>query len=278
LPAPRDAQLVEIETHLRLSIRDAVNRASRKPFHWGGWAGYQQLEGIALALHGLPAEAETIYLHRLALQVDRVVEKNHALAQDVSDAHLWLERMADCLRYPPSAFPASDPLTRSVTGDQVRREMEELLQQFQPDLKRQPAQAALYQAWHRLWTTCGTDLLPCYDLVGLPPDNLKLEALFEQLRGHQRRIRGRQSTQPLRDFGQSQILFDTQNEAELLLQIRQVSPAEYRTQRQRLAKAEEPRKNLYRMHRDPVKAARRLVTQHATRRAELASRPTASPP
>ena len=135
MPAPRDAQLVEIETPLRLAIRDAVNRASRKPFHWGGLAGYQQREGIALALHDLPAEAETVYLHRLALQVDRVVEKHRALAQDVSDAQLWLGCMADCLRYPPSAFSAADPLTSPVTGDQVRREMEELLQQFQPDLK-----------------------------------------------------------------------------------------------------------------------------------------------
>ena len=270
--------MVEIEAQLRQAIRDAVNRASRKPFHWGGLTGYQQLEGIAQALHDLPQEAETIYLHRLALQVDRVVEKNRALAQDLAEAHRWLGRIADCLRYPPSAFLGADSLTRPITGDRVRREMEELLPQFRPDLKRHPAQAALYHAWHRLWATCGADLLPCYDLVGLPPDNLKLEARFEQLRGHQRRISGRQSTQPLRDFGQSQILFDAQSEAELLLQIRQVSHAAYQAQQRRLAQAEEPRKNLYRMHRDPVKAAHRLVAQHATRRAERARRLAASPP
>jgi len=248
--------LIEIETQLRLAIRDAVNRASRKPFHWGGLSGYQQLNGIAQALHHLPQEAETTYLHRLALQVDRVVEKNRALAQDLAEAHLWLGRIADCLRYPPSAFPRVGPLTSPITGDQVRREMEELLPHFQPDLKRQPAQAALYHAWHRLWTKCGADLLPCYDLVGLPPDNLKLESRF----------------------GQSQILFDAQSEAELLAQIRQVSQTDYQAQRRRLAMAEEPRKNLYRMHHDPVKAAHRLVTQHATRRAELASCPAAPPP
>ena len=270
--------MIEIESQLRLAIRDAVNRASRKPFHWGSLAGYQQLEGIAQAFHDLPEETETVYLHRLALQVDRVVEKNRALAQDLAEARRWLGRIADCLHYPPSAFPVADSRTRPITSDQVRREMEDLLSQFQPDLKRQPAQAALYHAWHRLWTTCGADLLPCYDLVGLPPDNLKLEARFEQLRGHQRRISGRQSTQPLRDFGQSQILFDAQSEAELLSQIRQVSPADYQAQRRRLAQAEEPRKNLYRMHRDPAKAARRLVTQHATRRAELARRPAVPPP
>jgi hypothetical protein len=153
-----------------------------------------------------------------------------------------------------------------------------LFPHFQPDLKRQPAQAALYHAGHRLWTPCGADRLPCYDLVGLPPDNLKREARFEQLRCHQRRISRRPSPPPLRDFGPSQILFAAQSEAEVLVQIRPVSQAAYPAQRRRLAKAEEPRKNLYRMHRDPVQAARRLVTQHATRRAELASRPVAPPP
>jgi hypothetical protein len=32
------------------------------------------------------------------------------------------------------------------------------------------------------------------------------------------------------------------------------------------------------LHRDPVKAAQRLVARHAARRAELARRATASPP
>jgi hypothetical protein len=156
--------LIEIETQLLLAIRDAVNQSSRKPFHWGGLAGYQQLDGIAQALHALPAEADTVYLRRLALQVDRVVEKNRALAQDLAEAQAWLGRIAQCLRYPPSAFPPADPLTGPVTGGQVCQEMEHLLQQFLPDLKRQPAQAALYYAWHRLWSTCGTHLVPCYDL------------------------------------------------------------------------------------------------------------------
>lgn len=143
-------------------------------------------------------------------------------------------------------------------------------------MKRRPAQAALYHAWHRLWKSSGTDLLLCYDIVGLPPDHLKLEALFGQLRCHQRRLSGRQSTQPLRDFGQSQVLWEAGSQAELLHQIQQVSQADYSSQRGRLAEAEAPRQNLYRLHRDPAGAAQRLVTQHAARRAELAGR--APPP
>jgi hypothetical protein len=42
---------MKMETQLRMAIRDAVNRASRKPFYWGGLVGYRQLEAIAQALH-----------------------------------------------------------------------------------------------------------------------------------------------------------------------------------------------------------------------------------
>jgi hypothetical protein len=263
---------------MRLAIRDSVNRASRKPFHWGGLVGYRQLEGIAQALHAVPLEDDTAYLRRLASQVDRVVEKNRPQAQDVAKAHTWLIRIADCLRYPPSACPTSDLPGTRPSSDQVRQEMEELLQQFQPDLKRQPAQAALYHAWHRLWNTCGSDVLPCYDIPGLPPDNLKVEALFEGLRCHQRRISGRKSTRPLRDFGQSQVLFDAESQTELLQQLQQVSQVDYQAGRRRLAMAEEPRQQLRRLHRDPAATARRLVDQHATRRAELARAAAAQPP
>jgi len=270
--------LIEIEGQLRSAIRDAVNRPSRKPFHWGGLTGYQQLDGIAQALHPVPSEDNTDYLLHLATQVDRVLDKNRPLAQDVAAAHTELTRIADCLRYPPSVFPTSDLAKTRVTGDQVRREMDALLQEFQPDVKRQPAQAALASAWRRLWKTCGADLLPCYDIRGLPPDNLKLEAVFEELRCHQRRISGRKSTRPLRDFGQFQVLFDAHSQAELLQQLQQVSQADYQAQRQRLAKAEASRQNLYRMHQDPAKAARRLVEQHAARRADLARAVAAPPP
>lgn len=270
--------MIEIETQLRWAIRDAVNRPSRKPFHWGGLAGYQQLEGIAQALQAVPAEDNAAYLLRLARQVNRVVDTNRLLAQDVAAAHAELTQIAACLRYPPSAFPASRLAEPPVTSDLVRREMDVLLEQFQPDLKRQPAQAALASAWRRLWQTCGADLLPCYDLPGLPPDNLKMETLFGDLRNQQRRISGRKSTQPLRDFGLSQVLFEAQSEAELLQQLQHVPQADYQIQRQRLAKAEEPRQNLYRLHRDPAKAAHRLIEQHAARRTELAQTLATPPP
>ena len=253
---------------VRVAIRDAMNRKSRKPFYWGGLKGYEQLEAIAKALAEVPGgEPETGYLQQLKMQVDRVVEAYRVNARDLREAHTWLRKIAACLRYPPSdAQPES-----SLTSEQVKQEMEVLLESFKPDLKRRPAQAALHRAWHRTWKEYGPDLLHCYDIPGLPPDNLMLEALFGWLRRHQRRISGRKSTRELRDFGQFQVLFLAESEAELLEQIRQVSLEEYRENRQRLEQAEAPRRLLHRLHRDPLRTMRDLVKQHTVRRAALAS-------
>ena len=260
--------LIKIEAQVRVAVRDAVNRKSRKPFYWGGLKGYEQLEAVGQALEGVPSdEPETGYLLRLKMRVDRVVEAYRVNAADLKEAHTWLRGIADCLRYPPSDS-TPEP---SLTGEQVQQEMEALLQSFQPDLKRRPAQAALHGAWHRTWEEYGPDLLPCYDIPGLPPDNLMLESLFGRLRRHQRRVSGRKSTRELRDFGQYQALFLAQSEEALLQQIRQVSPEEYRENRRRLEEAEAPRRLLHRLHRDPHRTMRSLVDQHAARRAALAS-------
>ena len=257
-----------IETQVRAAIRDAVNRQSRKPFYWGGLKGYEQLEAIAKALAKVPSdEPETGYLRQLKIQVDRAVEAYRVNAGDLREAHTWLRKIADCLKYPPSdAQP--EP---SLTSEHVKQEMDVLLESFKPDLKRRPAQATLHRAWHRTWEEYGPDLLHCYDIPGLPPDNLRLEALFGRLRCHQRRISGRKSTRELRDFGQFQVLFLAESEAELLEQIRQVSLKEYHENRQRLEEAEAPRRLLHRLHRNPLRTMRDLINQHAVRRAVLAS-------
>jgi hypothetical protein len=260
--------LIEIEAQVRVAIRDAVNRKSRKPFFWGGLKGYEQLEAIAQALGEEVSsdEPETGYLLRLKMRVDRVVEAYRVNVEDLRQTHMWLREIADCLRYPPSDL-APDP---SLTGEQVKQEMEALLQSFQPDLKRRPAQAALHGAWHRTWEEYGPDLLHCYDIPGLHQDNLMLESLFGRLRRYQRRISGRKCTCELRDFGQYQVLFLAESEEELLQQIRQVSLEVYRENRRRLEEAEAPRRLLYRLHRDPLCTVRGLLKQHGVRRAVLA--------
>lgn len=270
---------MSIEGQIRVAIRDAVNRPSRKPFYWGGLKGYQQLQAIAQALQQVPAdEAETTYLHQLARQVERAVDKNRTLAQDVQEAHSWLRHIAHCLKYPPASEGGDDTAVPPLSSEQVKEEMEELLEGFQPDFKRCPAQTALHGAWHRVWNKSGDDWLHCYDIPGLPPDNLKLEALFGRLRNHQRRISGRKSTRELRDFGQCQVLFLAESEEDLLEQLRRVPLAEYQDRRRRLAEAEAPRQLLYRLHRDPLRTMRNLVDRHTARRAELTPNTGLPPP
>lgn len=266
--------MTELEAQVRLAIRDAVNQESRKPFHWGGLAGYDQLAAIEQALNQVSAEeAETTYLSSLRARVSRTVERFRVNAQDIREAHRWLRRIAQCLRYPPSAYPESHGADSTLDSAQVKQEMQALLAEFQPDLKRCPAQRALYNAWHRVWQESGAAWLPCYDIPGLPPDNLAMEALFGRLRHHQRRVSGCKSTRKLRDFGQYQVLFLAESEAELLAQIQQVPWEEYEKNCRRLVEAEAPRRFLHRLHHDPLRTMRHLLDQHATRLAELAARP-----
>lgn len=219
-------------------------------------------------------EPETNYLRQLKLRVEQVIERYRVNMDDLTKAHTWLRHIADCLRYPPS----DAPLEPNLTSEQVKQEMDELLQSFQPDLKRKRAQAALHAVWQRTWEDYGHDLLPCYDIPGLPPDNLMLESLFGRLRRHQRRISGRKSTRELRDFGQCQVLFLAESEEELLEQIRQVSPEEYLENRRRLEEAEVPRRLLNRLHRNPLATMRGLVKEHTARRAYLSSPNNKLPP
>lgn len=266
----RDAQLISIESQIRAAIRDCLNRTSRKPFRWGGLNGYEQLEAIGSILRSLPCrEIDTDYLSVLSVWIDQALNNNLSVALDLAQAHKWLRQIADCLRYREYSNCNADNVTDitqsaeiSLTSLQVRRDMEELLEQFQPDPRQCPAQFALKKKLQRLWDKYGTNLLHCYDIPGLPPDNLKIEAMFSHLRRHQRRISGRKSTAELRDFGQYQVLFLAHSERQLLEQIQQVPVTEYKVQRRRLAVCEAPRQRKYRLHHDPVSAIQSLVHQH----------------
>ncbi len=250
----RDVELMAVEAQIRAAIRDCVNRTSRKPFHWGGIQGYQQLSAIGEILRSLPCRAiDTDYLSILSVWVDQALINNLSVASDLEQAHQWLQRITDCLHYPKyskickdNVIDITDTNNSLLTSFQVRREMEELLEQFRPDPQHHPAQFALKKKLQRLWHKYGTNLLYCYDIPGLPPDNLKMEAIFSHLRRHQRRISGRKSTVELCDFGQYQVLFLAENEKQLLEQIQQVPIAEYKAQRRRLAVSEAPRQQKHR--------------------------------
>jgi hypothetical protein len=242
-----------------MAIRDAVNRSTRKPFAWGGLAGYQQLETIDLALTQLITVApESAYFRQLSRQVQRTLDKNRTLANNVKEAHQWLRQIAACLRYPRRSF-TDDP----INSRQVAKEMQELLNRFAPDPKYQRPQSALQNKLERTWNLYGPDLLHTYDIPGLPPDNLQIESLFGRLRRHQRRVSGRKSTRPLREFGHYQILFSADSQADLLHHLRTVPIDQYRKHRQQLENAENTRCFMHCLHRDANTTLQRLVISYA---------------
>jgi hypothetical protein len=243
-----------------------VNRTSRKPFTWGGVAGYDQLDAMAQALHQLPSDTETAYLRSVLPQLDRALDVNQAVANDIRAAHTQLRRIAACLHYPADDRAKT---TSPGTGQAVRQAMDSLLAEFRPDPTHQPAQAALQCGWHRVWKAWADDLLTCYERAGLPADNLQLESFFNRMRQHERRISGRASTRPLGALGAYQVLFIAESEQDLLDHLRRVSLADYLAHRQRLVQCEAGRQQRYRFHHDPAQAIQALLEQHATRRATL---------
>jgi hypothetical protein len=258
-------------------LAELINHNSRKPFYWGGLAGYHQLKAIAQALDQvtLPGQGSA-YLRRLTQPVERVLEKNRILANELQEAHQWLERIARCLRYPYSSYPEgkSEKISQvagvvKVSSFQVAKDMEALFQEFHPDAWRQPVQTRLLDALQKRWRSYGQELLFCYDIPGLPPDNLQMESLFGRLRRNQRRISGRKSTRELRDFGQVQVLFAAESEALLLHQIQGVPLGDYRAASVRLAEAEMPRQFFRRLHHDPQKTIQTLIELHSNRCKEL---------
>jgi hypothetical protein len=230
--------------------------------------GYQQLQAIAECLHqNIGQQTENTYFQTLIRQVDRTLESTHTLAESLQKAHTWLLKIAACLRYPPSSYADQD--LESLNSQIIENEMTALLELFQQQAKNNRVLSALYSAVSYRWQLYGKDLLHCYDIPGLPPDNLQLESTFNRLRRRQRRISGRKSTKELRDFGHYQVLFSAESEAELLEHIRSVPLAEYQKHRRRLAQAETPRIFQHRLHRNPRKAIQHLLIRYIHRQTEL---------
>ena len=270
---------MKIETQVRAAIRDAVNRASRKPFYWGGLKGYQQLEDVAESLRqteGVLAENE--FFQRLVLQMDRTLVQNKALVAELEQAHTWLRQVTACLRYPQSSY--SEAERQKLNSQQVAYDMENLLEQFRQESEKKSILSKFHHALSKRWKDYGPELLHCYDIPGLPQHNLKLEGFFNRLRCNQRRISGRRSTKELRDFGQFQALFMVDSQDNLLEQIRCVPIEEYKKCRQRLEDSESPRRFIHQLHREPKKTISRLLGRYVERQRELESisQPTNPPP
>ncbi len=267
---------MKIEMDVRAAIRDAVNRASRKPFYWGGLKGYQQLDAIADVLHQINGTlAENAFFQCLMMQVDRVLAQNQALAAELEETHTWLRKVAACLHYPKTSY--SEAEWQMINSQQIADAMEELLEQLRQESQNKSILSKFHHALSKRWETYGSELLYCYDIPGLPQHNLQLEGFFNRLRCHQRRISGRRSTKELRDFGQFQTLFMSDSQNDLLQLIRAVPFEEYLKSRQRLIESEAPRHFIHQFHREPRKTITRLLNRYIEHQHELTTTQMGTP-
>jgi hypothetical protein len=258
---PRDPLLIWIETKVRQAIRDSVNQHTRKPFVWGGLRGYEQLEAIAQGLDQIQGtNPQNNYLHWLQTRVAKVLARNRNAADDMERAHYLLSQIAACLHYPPPKLGSQ--LDQKIDRQRVSQEITTLIQETKPDGKITRAQSRLLKALKKRWESFGEELLFCYDIPGLPQDNLKLESLFGHMRCHQRRISGHKSTRELQDFGQVQLFFTASSHQELLEQIQVIPHEDYLFHRSRLAEAELPRQFIQRLHHDPETTISTLIHYH----------------
>ena len=260
---------MQIEMEVRAAIREAVNRASRKPFYWGGLKGYHQLAAIAAPFRqNQGALAKNDFFQGLIMQVERVLAQNQTLAVELEEAHTWLRKVAACLRYPQTSY--TDAEWQALDSQQVAEAMGELLEQLRQASQNKSILSKFHHALSKRWKAYGSELLHCYDIPGLPQHNLQLEGFFNRLRNHQRRISGRRSTKELRDFGQFQALFMSDSQNDLLQLIRTVPLEAYRKSRQRLIESEAPRHFIHQFHREPRKTITRLLNRYIEHQHELA--------
>ncbi len=118
--------------------------------------------------------------------------------------------------------PPSEALPFLSTSQTVHSQLEQMVQQWQKSAPLNSTLAKLCRKWDSMAAKWLPAILHCYDIPGLPRNNLKLEARFGQLRQHQRRVSGRQETTPLRRLAPGQLLCPTLDESELLSYLQSV--------------------------------------------------------
>ena len=103
----------------------------------------------------------------------------------------------------PQSKAALAPQSKAPPSQTVHLKLEQMVDQWKQSA---PLNSTLEKVCHK-WASMADNWLPailhCYDIPGLPRNNLKLEARFGQLRAHQRRVSGRKETTPCVDWRQT---------------------------------------------------------------------------
>jgi hypothetical protein len=251
--------------YYRHAIRDALRRPSRKPYQCGGLQGYDQLVGISQYLSQQRMQSGLDpYLGQLHHCVQTAVSATAAQAEGVRQAHAFLTEVEHYLaEVPRPSLEAEAQKTGSSIRDSkaVQRELEKMFVDRMQQPNVCPLMRRLDRKWHAMSKTWLPGILHCYDIPGLPRNNLDLESTFGALRRGQRRTSGRKETTPLRVFGPGEIVLLSLDDKEILPLLQSVPAGEYWSQRRRQEEREEPRRWRIRLHRDPARALAQVDEQ-----------------
>lgn len=287
--------------YYRRAIRDALSHSNRKPFQCGGLKAYDQLIAVEAHLHTRQQQLGTDpYLAQLHHRVKAALQSSSELAGSVRQAHTCLRQLEhylaqvtlptlpsssakpqgqnsllnlesqlegcvttpNCHSEPPLAPKSDDlPLTSSKT---VQLMLEQMVDPWQKLAPLKSTLEKVCRKWNSMTGKWLPAILHCYDIPGLPRNNLQLEARFGQLRQNQRRVSGRKETTPLRRMAPGQLLCQTLDDEELLSYLKSVPTDDYWRERRKQEVLEEPQRWLWRLHRDPLKALAQIDTQFST--------------
>jgi hypothetical protein len=251
--------------YYRHAIRDALRRPSRKPYQCGGLQGYDQLVGISQHLSQRRQQSGLdSYLDRLHHCVQIAVKATASQAEGVRQVRAFLTEVEHYLaEVPRPSLEAEAQKTGSSIQDS--KAVQQALEKRFADQVQQPNVCPLMRRLDRKWRAMSKTWLPgilhCYDIPGLPRNNLDLESTFGTLRRGQRRTSGRKETTPLRVFGPGEIVLLSLDDEEILPLLQSVPAGQYWSQRRRQEEREEPRRWLVRLHRDPVRALAQVDEQ-----------------
>jgi hypothetical protein len=257
-PVARQQQVL---TQLHLAICDCLRRPSRSPLLFGGLRGYDQLEQIVSTLARLlPPQTETA-LHPYLRAGQRAVAQTQALAATLRTNQQRLQQVAHLLAHPFDLLPVDTPIAQ--VGPRLRAHLHGLVLDWCATTTHQgPLDRTFALKGLDLLTDWGPDLFHCYRIPDLPPSNTALEALFGDLRRHQRRLTGHKETAPLQRHAHLLIWRLATSFEHLSQLLRSVSAQALRAARGFIAAAEARTRWLLSLRRRPTKAVAALVADY----------------
>jgi len=185
------------------------------------------------------------------------------LRQPYTEQYERLKHQRDWIIELDRCFEPCDEHGQRRTARQVKREVSDFLERLTCEAKERPDEAEVIAHIVKAVRNRWWGLFTCYRIPNVPSSNNDLEAVFKDMKQHQRRITGRKSVREfLLRYGPFAAFIDyAESFDDLLMRLRQVRFEDFVQARQALQKVETRLKKLYRFRHHPDEYYRDLETR-----------------